>query len=128
MLIGAVNLGATVTTLHRVSKAGNWQAAAIGQTRAVMHHEAIGRRTRMLRCRVHAVSPGTKIVHLWALVSKAGNWQAAAIAATTLAVTHHEAIGRRTRMLRCRVHAVSPGTKIVHLWALVVVPAPHNFR
>ena len=72
--IGAVRQGATGKTLRRVSKA----TAARGMTshkaataRAVMKYEQAIQRIRILRCRVHAMRPGTMIVHLWAQIAVA---------------------------------------------------------
>ena len=72
--ISAVSQGATGKTLRRVSKA----TAARGMTshkaataRAVMKYEPAIQCIRILRCRVHAMRPGTRIVHLWAQIAVA---------------------------------------------------------
>jgi hypothetical protein len=46
-----------------------------GTARAVMNDEPAIRRIRALRCQVHAVWPGTKIMHPWALIAVANPLQ-----------------------------------------------------
>ena len=70
--IGAVSPGATGKTFRYVSKAANARAMTshkAGTARAVMNDEPAVRRTRTLRCQVHAVRLGTKIMHPWALIA-----------------------------------------------------------
>ena len=71
--IGAASQGATGKTFRYVS-----QAAARAMTshkaataRAVMNDEPAIRRIRTLCCQVHAVMPGAKIMHPWALTAVA---------------------------------------------------------
>ena len=72
--IGAVSQGATGQTFHRVSKAATARAMTshkAGTAQAVMNDETAIRRIRTLRCQVHAVRPGTKTMHPWALIAVA---------------------------------------------------------
>ena len=61
--IGGTSQGATGRVLRRVTKATT--------TSAVPSHETTGRRIRRFRRQVHAVRPGTMIVHPWALIAVA---------------------------------------------------------
>jgi hypothetical protein len=49
-------------------------------------------------------------------------------AATARAVMNDEPAIRRIRTLRCQVHAVRPGTKIMLPWALIAVADPLRCR
>ncbi len=74
--IGAVSQGATGKTLRRVSKATaarSMTSHKAATARAVMKYEPAIQRIRTLRCRVHAMRPGTRIVHLcqWARIAVA---------------------------------------------------------
>ena len=72
--IGAVSPGATGKTSPYVSKAATARAMTshkAATARAVMNDEPAIRRTRTLRCQVHVVRPGTKIMHPWALIAVA---------------------------------------------------------
>ena len=72
--IGAVSHGATGETFRCVSKAATARAMTghkAATARAVMSDEPAIRRTRTLRCQVHAVRPDTKIMHPWALIAVA---------------------------------------------------------
>ena len=72
--IGAVSPGATGKTSRCVSKAATAQAMTshkAATARALMNDEPAIRRIRTLRCQVHAVMPGSKIMHPWALTAVA---------------------------------------------------------
>ena len=72
--IGAVSPGATGKTSRCVSKAATAQAMTshkAATARAVVNDEPAIRRIRTLRCQVHAVMPGSKIMHPWALTAVA---------------------------------------------------------
>ena len=72
--IGAVSPGATGKTSRYVSKAATAQAMTshkAATARAVVNDEPAIRRIRTLRRQVHAVMPGAKIMHPWALTAVA---------------------------------------------------------
>ena len=72
--MGAASQGATGKTVRYVSKAATARAMTshkAATARAVMNDEPAIRRTRTLRCQVHAVMPGAKIMHPWALTAVA---------------------------------------------------------
>ena len=72
--IAAVSQGATGKTFRYVSKAATARATTshkAGTARAVVNDEPAIRRIRTLRCQVHAVRPGAKIMHPWALITVA---------------------------------------------------------
>ena len=72
--IGAVSPGATGKTSRCVSKAATARAMTshkAATARAVMNDEPAIRHIRTLRCQVHAVRPGAKIMHPWALTAVA---------------------------------------------------------
>ena len=72
--IGAVSPGAAGKTSSCVSKAATARAMTSHEAataRAVMNEEPAIRRIRTLRCQVHAVMPGAKIMHPWALTAVA---------------------------------------------------------
>ena len=68
--IGAVSQGAAGKTFRYVSKAATARAMTshkAATARAMMNDEPAIRRIRTLRCQVHAVRPGAKIMRPWAL-------------------------------------------------------------
>ena len=72
--IGAVSPGAAGKTSRCVSKAATARAMTshkAATARAVMNDEPAIRRIRTLCCQVHAVRPGAKIMHPWALTAVA---------------------------------------------------------
>ena len=72
--IGAVSPGATGKTSRCVSKAATAQAMKSHKAAtalALMNDEPAIRRIRTLRCQVHAVRPGAKIMRPWALTAVA---------------------------------------------------------
>jgi hypothetical protein len=72
--IGAVSQGAIGKTSRCVSKAATAQGMTshkAATARAVVNDEPAIRHIRTLRCQVHAVMPGAKIMHPWALTAVA---------------------------------------------------------
>ena len=69
-----VGQDSTAKTFHRVSQAATARAMTsqkAGTAWAMINDETAIRRIRILRCQPHAVRPGTKTMHPWALIAVA---------------------------------------------------------
>ena len=65
-----VGQDSTVKTFHRVSQAARAMTShKAGTAWAMINDETAIRRIRILRCQPHAMRPGTKTMHPWALIA-----------------------------------------------------------